>query len=255
MGLELTKGFRWLAISTWVPALVLIMWELYIESIFFPKPSSIVTRILEVIDQSWIASNVYPTLSIIVLGYLLGLILGTSIGLVVGYSSLLYRGLTPFVLLLRKMPSVAKFPIILAILGIGFVTQIFAVTLSVTLMIALVTSKAIYDSSNANEDLVRLFGLSRLQSVGMVHYPARLGEIWSVAKAALQVAVIVTIFSETVGSGRGVGYFTLLSKELFDIEAMWIGMLVLGAISLTLHLCVQVFEKQVVQKFFPLRLV
>ena len=65
----------------------------------------------------------------------------------------------------------------------------------------------------------------------------------------------MTCSSETVGSGRGVGYFTLLSKELFDIEAMWIGMIVLGLLSLTLHGLVQVFEQRVVLRFFPLRLV
>jgi NitT/TauT family transport system permease protein len=255
MGLELKLQISGLAKALWIPASILGIWEFMVESIFFPKPSRLFERFFEVIDFEWITANLYQTLTVIVLGYLLGLVVGSIIGLLVGYSKVLYNGLTPFVLLLRKMPSVAKFPIILAILGIGFFTQIFAVTLSVSLMISLVTSKAINDSSKSNSDLVELMRLSRLQAVALVHYPSRFGEIWSVAKAALQVAVIVTIFSETVGSGRGVGYFTLLSKELFDIEAMWIGMIVLGLLSLTLHWLVQVFEKRIVLRLFPLRLV
>lgn len=227
----------------WLPILTLTAWELLVSNLFFPKPSLIVARAMEEVNYIWFEDNLLPTLCVSVFGYLLGIFFGALVGCVVGYFSSWAQGIVPFIVFLRKMPAVAKLPIILAVFGIGIFSQLFAVTLSVALMFAMVILKAIQEASPEDLTLVKLTRISRLRASLLIFVPRRSSELFSVAKSAIQVALLVTIFSETLASSGGLGAFTLQAKGLFDIEKMWIGILATGLLSAGLHGLFGVLER------------
>lgn len=232
-------------IGTWLPMLLVIIWQVAEPSVFFPRPSDIFLRLLAEFDGEWLEENLYPTIRVFLLGYLLGISTGVILGTAVGSWSRIYSGAVPILTFFRKIPSVAKFPLVMAIIGIGLTSQIFAVALSVSLMMSLVIAKIVHEPAPNVVELGKLFKLSRRQAIYHLFIPNRLNEIWTVAKSAIQVALLVTIFSETIGSGQGLGALTIRAKSLFDIELMWVGILVVGMLSVLIH---QAFE--IAQRFF-----
>ena len=240
---------RRVLVGTWLPFSILIAWQLLEPSVFFPRPSSIIERLISEFGSTWLEQNVYPTIRVFMTGYISGIFAGFILGFFAGYWSRIYLGLVPVMVFFRKMPSVAKFPIVMAIIGIGVFSQIFAVALSVALMLALVVAKTIHDPPQNVSDLGRLFKLSRHQKISLLFIPSRFGEIWTVAKSAIQVALLVTIFSETIGSGQGIGALTIRAKSLFDIELMWVGMLVVGLLSFLIHQFFEAIERALVSNF------
>ena len=230
--------------ASWLPLSVLALWEIFEPSLFFPRPSTIIRRLFEIFSLDWLEKNLWPTVSVLSQGYLAGLIVGIVLGVLASYVPEAYARLIPLIVFFRKMPAVARVPIVIAMFGIGIFSQVFAVGLSVSLMIALAVAKSVHQPTPQNIDLAKIFGFSRLQAISLIFIPSQLGELWAVAKAAVQTALLVTVFSETIGSASGIGAFTIRAKNLFDIELMWVGILVAGILSLVLHEILELIGKR-----------
>jgi ABC-type nitrate/sulfonate/bicarbonate transport system permease component len=232
--------------SLWLPILILALWELSDGSLFFPAPSHILDRAITEVDLDWVVVNLLPTLSVFGFGYLMGLLLGVGIGALVGVNRWIYDSILPVLVFLRKMPSVAKLPIIMAIVGIGLASQITSVVVAVTLLMALVTAKAVSEPDINSQDTAALLLLTKVQRIFLVFLPSRLGILVTSAKSAMQLAFLLTILGETLASAEGVGAYMLRAKSLFDIELMWIGILFVGAIGFVLHETFEALERKLV---------
>jgi ABC-type nitrate/sulfonate/bicarbonate transport system permease component len=240
------RTFRSGAVSTWFPILVVAIWELSEGSVFFPPPSAIWERAVEEVDLGWLSANLAPTLAVFSVGYLSGLLLGVALGALVGINRWIYDLVLPSLVFLRKMPSVAMFPIIMAVVGIGLTSQIVSVVVAVALLVAIVTAKAVSEPDPAALDIAKLMRLTMLQRAFLVFLPSRLGPFVTSAKSAMQLALLLTILGETFASTEGIGAYMLRARSLFDIELMWIGIAVVGIIGFLLHELFDVLERTLI---------
>jgi ABC-type nitrate/sulfonate/bicarbonate transport system permease component len=229
----------------WFPALVLVLWELSGGSVFFPAPSTLYSRILEEVTMEWLLKYLAPTLGVFSFGYILGLIIGLGLGTLVGSSKVLYESLIPVLVFIRKMPSVAKLPIVIAIVGLGLNAQLAAVTIAVAFLMALVSAKATYEPDGSVDDTTLLFRFNPIQRIFLANLPSRAELLATTAKSGIQLALVLTILSETLVSSSGIGAYTLRAKSLFDLELMWIGIIVVGLVGFLLHEIFTFAERQI----------
>lgn len=235
-----------IGVSLWLPAVILLLWEFSQGSLFFPTPSRIIERLISEVDLEWLIANLAPTLAVFSFGYLSGLVLGIGLGSLVGANRWVYDAILPVLVFLRKMPSVAKFPIIMAIVGIGLASQITSVVVAVTLLMSLVTAKIVSEPDPSSQDVSTLLRLSKTQRTFLVFLPSRLGPVVTAAKSAMQLALLLTILGETLASAEGVGAYMLRAKSLFDVELMWIGILVVGVVGFVLHELFEFWERKMI---------
>lgn len=207
---------------------------------FFPAPSTIFNRAAEEITMDWLFKYLGPTLSVFGFGYLYGVFLGVALGAIIGANKHFYGTLIPVLVFIRKMPSVAKLPIIIAIVGLGSTAQLAAVITAVTLVMALVSAKATFEPDISVQDVTLIFKFNTWQRIFLANLPSRIALLSTTAKSAIQLALVLTILSETLVSSGGIGAFTLRAKSLFDLELMWIGIIVMGIVGFLLH---EIFTK------------
>lgn len=227
-----------LAIRLWLPVSILGSWEILnriSENIFFPSPSKIFARGLEVIDYSWLATYLYPTCLVFLSGYVVGIVSGLVLGSLLAAKPLIHDILMPSAVFIRKTPSVVKVPVILAILGIGYWSQLVSVAIPVAFITMVVSAKAVHEPLPSVSDTSKLLGLSRLQAICYLFLPSKKEELIASARGSIQVALIVTILSEILLGRNGIGMFTVNAKDLFDPELMWVGIFVVGTIGFLAH--------------------
>jgi NitT/TauT family transport system permease protein len=195
--------------------------------------------------MEWLLKYLAPTLGVFSFGYILGLIIGLGLGTLVGSTKVLYESLIPVLVFIRKMPSVAKLPIIIAIVGLGLNAQLAAVTIAVAFLMALVSAKATYQPESSVADTTVIFRFNPIQRIFLANLPSRAELLATTAKSGIQLALVLTILSETLASSRGIGAFTLQAKSLFDLELMWIGMIVVGLVGYLLHEIFSLVERHI----------
>lgn len=198
----------------------------------------------------WLEENLLPTLAVVSIGLLLGTAIGFLGGVVIGSSPVLNSFLTPLVVLVRSTPSAAKIPVVMAILGIGTSTIVTAVTIAVAFQMMLVVIRATEATEDRYLDVIRLNALSWYRSSLWVRVPAATGELLSGMYLSLQIATLVTIVSEILGSSRGMGVFILSSMAQFRTTDMWFGIVVVGVMGLLLHEILRIIEHRIFRRYY-----
>lgn len=242
------KTIREISVRLWLPTSILAAWELWAllsPNVFFPAPSRVFIRAIETIDSAWLAAYFIPTVYTLLLGYGLGALVGIFVGALLGSSKEGYNYLMPAVVFLRKTPSVVKVPVILALFGISFSSQLLAVIIPVAFILIVVSAKATNEPNRAIFDNSKIFGLNRVQATLFLFLPSKLDEIVASLRAAIQVALVITILSEMLLGRGGLGVFTITAKDLFDPELMWVGIFVVGTLGFAIHEVFQALENRV----------
>ena len=83
------------------------------------------------------------------------------------------------------------------------------------------------------------------RKAGQVYLPAAGPQIASGMQVSLQVAFIVMIASEMLGSSQGIGAMTLLAQQSFMTSDMWAGILLLGVVGFGANLVFDVIKNKV----------
>ena len=75
-------------------------------------------------------------------------------------------------------------------------------------------------------------------------------QIFAGLQVAFQVAFVVTIASEILGSGFGLGAFTLIAADSFMIIDAWTGVILLGLLGYLLNLVFDIVERRSLRWYF-----
>ena len=237
----------------WFPFLLIALWQILLSrstNPFFPPPSVIIESARFVVTPEWISTSVRSSLTTLASGYFIGSFLGIVFGAIIGANETLREIFTPITNFIRSIPSVAKIPVIMAILGIGTATRICAVAVAVLFPVLMATMRAIATTETALVEYSQLVGYGRIRTLLAVRLPAATGEILAGLHAAVQVAVIVMVVSEMLGSSIGIGAFIIHSQSSFMIADMWVGILVIGVIGLALNELFLVAERRIAPWYF-----
>jgi ABC-type nitrate/sulfonate/bicarbonate transport system permease component len=221
----------------WFPALTLSAWQLIsneAKNPFFPAPSKILAETKFVFTGQWVAQSLVTSLITILVGYFIGSLIGLILGSILGSTTFLREVFTPITNFIRSIPSVAKVPVIIALFGIGMSSRITTVSIAVLFPVLLTTMRAVADTNQAQLDYSRILNFGYFRSLILVRIPAATGEILAGLQAAIQIAVLVMVVSEMLGSSRGLGAFVIRSQATYMITDMWVGILVIGIVGLIL---------------------
>ena len=237
----------------WFPFILITLWQILLSrstNPFFPPPSTIIDSARFVVTPEWISSSVRSSLTTLILGYFIGSVLGIVFGAIIGAHESLREIFTPITNFIRSIPSVAKIPIIMAILGIGTATRICAVAVAVLFPVLMATMRAIATTDAPLLEFSQIVSYGPIRTLLAVRLPAATGEILAGLHAAVQVAVLVMVVSEMLGSSIGIGAFIIHSQSSFMIADMWVGILVIGVIGLALNELFLIAERRIAPWYF-----
>jgi ABC-type nitrate/sulfonate/bicarbonate transport system permease component len=236
--------------AIWLPIALVITWyfaSANSEDPFLPPLQVIWDDFVAL----WIFQNVpihvVPSLTNLFTGLFIGVSIGLLTGVFIGTSARIAKYVEPTVDFIRSIPPVATVPVFIMIFGLESQMRIAAIAFSAIFPTMLAVIQGMHSNNKTMIDTAKVFRLSKFQTLFMVRVPAASPIIFSGIQVSLQVAFVVTIASELLGSGFGIGAFTLIATDMFMIVDAWTGVILMGILGFAINYIFDLVERRVLR--------
>lgn len=246
---------NWL-IGAVTPIVLIAAWWLLSENTadpFFPPLRTILVRFQELWLFDHFQSDVLLSLGNLFLGFVIAAVAGVGIGFVTALIAPVRWLIDPLIHFLRGIPPVALVPIFISLIGFGTQMRVSSIALAALFPTMIATVDGIRGVGNDLMDVARVYRLTRKERVLNVLLPAAAPQIFSGLQVSLQVAFIVMIASEMLGSSQGIGAMTLLAQQSFMTADMWAGILLLGVIGFLVNVLFSLLKRKVLSWYIGSR--
>ncbi len=219
------------ALSVLSPVLLLGLWEVLaqtgvIDTRFFPAPSSIFASAGKMLQTGELWSNVSISLVRIAIGFVIGAVPGIVIGLAMGLFSPVRAMIQPLVDGTFPIPKIAILPLFIMIFGIGEESKYAIIAVAVIYLVLINTAAGVKNIDRIYLDVGKNFHASKLMMFTDVALPGALPLIVAGLKLGMGVALLVIVSAEFVGAKSGIGYLIWTSWQTFNVEKMYVGLLI-----------------------------
>ncbi|WP_226900408.1 ABC transporter permease [Nonomuraea phyllanthi] len=230
---------RTLAVLT--PVGLLLIWELAaragaIDTRFFPAPSSIFHQMGVLAQSGELWTNTWASLRRLFIGFWVGLVPGLALGIAMGLYRPVRAALQPLVSGTYPIPKSALLPLILLIFGLDEPSKIVMVAIGVFYPVALNTAAGVANVSPIYYDVASNFGASRWNVFRKVAIPGAMPSILTGIELGVGLGLILIAIAEMVGAQSGLGYMIWNAWQVYSVETMYVGLLVIAVIGYLLAL-------------------
>ena len=233
------------------PLALLVIWELLVttgilDRRFFPAPSEVFVRLVELIRDGTLLTATVVTLRRMVIGFLLATIPGVLVGLLMGISRTTRIILSPLIASLYPVPKIALVPMVVILLGIGETSKYAIVVISVFFLVVINTMAGVMNVEERYFDIARNNGARRWDLVWSVALPAALPSILTGINLGLGFALTVIVGTELLLPQGGIGALIWKSYQLYDIATIFAGLIVVAVIGWAFNTFMLEVERQLI---------
>ena len=198
-------------------------------------------------DGATLMEHMWASLQVALAGYGLSIVIGIPIGILMAWYKpvdLLVRPVFDFV---KAVPGLAWAPLMIILLGIGFMSK--AVTIFISGMIPCVLNAyaGIKQTKDVHVWVARTFGASRKQILFEVAIPTSLPYIMTGVRVALGSCWMSIVAAELIASTKGLGYMIQQCRGIYRPDVIIVGMLTIGFLGSILTYIIGLIEKAVVK--------
>ena len=227
----------------------LILWELLsqykiINPFIFSSPTSVLATIKNLFISYNLIGHILTTLYETLIAFILGITLSFVIAIILYEFKILNKIIDPYLTMLNSLPKVALGPLIIIIAGAN-TKSIIVMALLINLIVGIMT---IYNGfNNIDKDLIKLFktfNANRLDILLKLTIPASYKTIISSLKLNISMTLIGVIMGEFLVSKSGLGYLIIYGTQVFNLNMVMAGIVILIIISFVLYKIITYIEKK-----------
>lgn len=228
---------------------VLFLWQVgvnhkLIDPFLMGSPLGIGTEAWRMIGTGQLFTDTVATVQATVAGFLGGSILGSLCGLLLWYAKRLARILDPFFIALNGLPKIALAPMIIIWFGSGMFSKI-ALAFIATFVVAVLTAyQGSHQIDQSLVNMMRSLGATKRQIFAKLVIPATMPWIISAFRLNIGFALIAEIGGEFIASDKGLGRLIFVNGNLFNLNAVWVGVFTLMVVAATLYFLITQVEKR-----------
>ncbi len=197
-------------------AILIALWQVAVTSLavpeyLVPSPARIIASLVDTrID--WL-SNASITLYETVGGFAISATAGIFLAIALTWSSWLKKTLYPLIIGLQIVPKVALAPILLVVLGFGYLPRILVAFLVSFFPVVVDTTSGL---EALDQDLVyvlKSLGSSKFQILRLASVPFAMPYIFNGLKVSVTLALVGAVVAEFIQANDGLGYL-IVSAQL-----------------------------------------
>jgi NitT/TauT family transport system permease protein len=218
----------------------------WINGQLFGSPAGIVRNAQIGFTQGTLVPDTLTTLYETVVGLVLGSGLGIGLGLLLWFVPRVSKIAEGFSVLLNSIPKIALGPLIVIWFGSDMTSKVWLAGIS-TFAVAMISSCAA--AREVDRDLLNLFRSFNARPAMIFRkliVPGALPWIFSTLRVNIGFALIGAVVGEYIASQAGLGHEVFVAGSLFDLNTVWLGIVVLTLMATLLTWIVQFAEKRLV---------
>jgi NitT/TauT family transport system permease protein len=221
-----------------------------VDDLVLVSPRRLALEFAKLATEGYVGTPLYEHLFASLLRTTVGFIGGTAlalpIGLAIGYSPVLYAILSPFLAVLRPIPVIAYIPLAILWFGIGEFSKIILITITSFLYMTVNTAAGV---KAVPDDVLRAaesLGASKFQLFAHVILPESLPYIFAGLRIGAAVSWAVVVSAELIAAQQGLGYMIMDAATFFRIPAVYVGIVLIGAIGFSIDKLISLAERRLV---------
>jgi ABC-type nitrate/sulfonate/bicarbonate transport system permease component len=231
----LSRGAVERTLSVLSPAILVALWEVAalagrVDTRFFPAPSSIFQALGRMIQSGELWEHLSISLQRIAIGFTIGAVPGVIIGLAMGLFGPIRAVIQPLVDGTFPIPKIAVLPLFIMIFGIGEESKYAIIAVAVIYLVLINTAAGVRNIERIYLDVGKNFHASRLMMFTDIALPGALPMIVTGLRLGMGVALLVIVAAEFVGARSGIGYVIWTSWQVFQVEKLYVGLLVIALV-------------------------
>lgn len=233
------------------PLALLLLWEVasgtgLLDTRFFSRPSWILATLWQMVASGELVRHVGISLLRVAVGFIVAAIPGVIIGLTMGLFRPVRAVLEPIVAALYPIPKLALLPLLLLIFGTGELFKIMTIGLGCVLLIVVNTAAGVANIDPIYLDVARTFGAGRRDYYLTIALPGALPMIFTGLKLGMGVALLLIVAAEMIGAQSGIGYVIWTSYQVFDLEQMYVGLILMAFFGYVSTLSINLVERRLI---------
>lgn len=214
-------------------AAMFLLWEvvgryLLTSKLVFAPFSLVVSRFLELWGTGEIQRHMLVSFTELAIGFAIAAIVGVGIGSLIAISKTVAEHFDPLVDAFYATPLIALSPILILAMGIEMASKIAVVFLLAVFPILVNTTAGIRSTDESFIEAARSFGATTQEIFRMVLLPAALPFIIAGLRLGIGRGIVAIFVGELFGAREGIGFLISISAQVFDIPALFVGVLILA---------------------------
>lgn len=238
-----------------IPSLILILWELttrmgWIDELFLPSLSGIVSEFLAMVRKGYagtpLLSHVLGSLRRVFTAFGIGTVVGCLLGLLMGYYKYVRAAFYVVTEILRPIPPLAFITLFILWFGIGEVSKVLIILYAGALIVMLNTMAGVQSCPKDKILAAQTLGANDLAIFLYVILPAALPSIFTGMRVALSVDFGILVAAELLAGDLGIGYIIQDASTFFNVEGLFVGILMIGFFGVMSDFVLRVIASKVV---------
>ena len=254
---EYLRKIRLYKLLIWIVQLLIVLgfifiWEYLsnngiINSFIYSSPSKAVGTIYQLYLDGNLFNHIWVTIYETVISFSLATILGTGIAIILWYSEFLFKVFDPYLTVINSLPKVALGPIIIIIFGAN-INSIIIMALLISLIVTISNVYNGFVNTDKNKiKLLRSFNATKFQILKYLVFPSNYYVIVNSLKINVSMSLIGVIMGEFLVSKEGIGYLINYGSQVFNLNLVFGGIIILLIVSYVMYIIVTYIEKILVR--------
>ncbi len=228
--------------------LFIFIWQLsadlrLINTFITSSPKNIINTLITLSHED-LFEHIFITVYETLFSFSLGTIIGLFIAAILWWNTYLYKIFDPYLTILNSLPKVALGPIIIIWCGSGM-KSIILMALLISVIITIINITSAFKEVDSNKiKLFKSLKASKRQLFFKLILPDSLKSIISSLKINISMSLIGVIMGEFLVSKKGIGYLILYGSQIFNLNLVMTGIIVLSIVAAIMYYIVLYIEKK-----------
>ena len=229
-----------------------IIWQFLADkqiiNTFITSSPKEVIKIINLYNQNNIFNHIYITIYETFISFIIGTIIGTLIAIILWWNKFIAKVMDPYLTILNSLPKVALGPIIIIWAGAS-INSIIIMALLISVIVTTITVYNGFSNTDINKiNLLKSFKANKFQILKMVILPSNYPTIISSLKINVSMSLIGVIMGEFLVSKEGIGYLIMYGSQVFNLNLVITGIIILAVVSYIMYMIVSYIEKILIRK-------
>lgn len=216
-----------------------------INTFISSSPVRIYNTFIHLLQTNNFFHHIWITLYETLISFSIGTLIGCIIAAILWWKPFLAKVVDPYLTVLNSLPKVALGPIIIIWFGAGM-KSIIIMALLISVIITIINVHQSFIETDSNKiTLMRSFHATKSQTFFKLILPSNYSTIVSALKINVSMSLIGVIMGEFLVSKEGIGYLIMYGSQVFNLDLVMFGILLLCILSALMYYVILYFEKKI----------
>lgn len=241
-----------LGVQIFILLLLLGIWQLLADfNIFNTFITSSPKLVIKTIKGLYQANDLFGHIGITfyetVISFIIGTLLGVFIAIILWWNKFISKVLDPYLTVLNSLPKVSLGPILIIWVGANM-KAIIVMAMLVSVILTIVTVyNGFRETDKLKINLLLSLGATKWQMLRYLVLPSNYPTIINSLKINVSMSLIGVIMGELLVSKSGIGYLIMYGSQVFNLNLVITGIIILMLLSYLMYLMISYLEKILVR--------